>query len=104
MSEWENTCPDCLREAEEKPMSQVKERRQATLECGCSRHESTGVQFCNLHLATPELLEACKKIIARSQELSQDRSIPFAPELVIIAEAIAKADIKWFKQYADGRG
>ena len=41
--------------------------------------------------AAPELLEACRKMVARFQELSQDRSICVAPELCIMADAIAHA-------------
>ena len=47
-------------------MSYVKKQRQATLECGCwvnSRHESTGVLFCNLHQAAPAMREALKHLI-----------------------------------------
>ena len=87
-------------------------RRQGIVyECICSIAEVNAqgdevtpyILYCPLHAAAPALLEASKKMIARSQELPQDRSIPFAPELVIIAEAIAQADLKWFKQYAEGR-
>ena len=39
----------------------------------------------------PALLEACIKMVARFEQLSQDRSIPIADELCIMADAISRA-------------
>ena len=52
------------------------------------------IVYCPLHAAAPALLEACIKMVARFEELSQDRSICVAPELCIMADAIHHAEGK----------
>ena len=86
MSEYEETCPDCLREAEKEgqPMSHTP-----------GNPCTTAVSCCPLHAAAPALLEACQVVLTgfnMEEAAGFKLSIAHGNEKGMLEEVIAHAE------------